>query len=60
MELFQRIEHLLGKQLPVYKTEEAEVMQLTERVTEAQRYAKMVRFSLYYIESCLHVYPLYM
>ena len=42
MELFQRIEQLIGKKLPVYKTEEEEVMMLQERVTEAQRFAKMV------------------
>ncbi|KAK3091511.1 hypothetical protein FSP39_020346 [Pinctada imbricata] len=41
VELYQRIEHLIGKKLPLYKTEEQEVMQLMERVTEAQRYAKM-------------------
>ena len=42
MELFQRIEHLIGKQLPLYPTEEEEVLALMERVSEAQRYAKMV------------------
>ena len=42
MELFQRIEHLIGKKLPLYATEEDEVMMLMERVTEAQRFAKMV------------------
>lgn len=41
VELYQRIEHLISKKLPLYKTEEEEVMQLMERVTEAQRYAKM-------------------
>ena len=44
MELFQRIEHLIGKKLPLYKTEEDEVMILIERVAEAQRFAKMVRY----------------
>ena len=43
VELYQRIEHLIGKQLPLYKTEEQEVMMLVERVTEAQRYARLVR-----------------
>jgi hypothetical protein len=43
VELYQRIEHLIGKQLPLYKTEEEEVMVLQERVSEAQRVAKMVR-----------------
>lgn len=42
VELYQRIEHLIGKQLPLYKTEEDEVMVLQERVAEAQRVAKMV------------------
>lgn len=41
VELYQRIEQLIGKKLPLYKTEEEEVMQLMDRVTEAQRYAKM-------------------
>ena len=41
VELYQRIEHLLGKQLPQYKCEEDEVMSLQERVSEAQRTAKM-------------------
>ncbi|PSN31798.1 putative ATP-dependent RNA helicase DDX47 [Blattella germanica] len=41
VELYQRIEHLLGKQLPLYKTEEEEVMVLQERVSEAQRVARM-------------------
>jgi len=41
VELYQRIEHLIGKQLPIYKTEEDEVMVLQERVAEAQRIAKM-------------------
>lgn len=41
VELFQRIEHLIGKQLPLYKTEDAEVMLLQERVAEAQRLAKI-------------------
>ncbi|ELU13896.1 hypothetical protein CAPTEDRAFT_175937 [Capitella teleta] len=41
VELYQRIEQLIGKKLPLYKTEQEEVMMMTERVTEAQRYAKM-------------------
>lgn len=41
VELFQRIEHLIGKQLPVYKTQDKEVMVLQERVAEAQRLAKI-------------------
>ncbi|XP_013385952.1 probable ATP-dependent RNA helicase DDX47 isoform X1 [Lingula anatina] len=41
VELYQRIEHLIGKQLDLYKTEEEEVMVLMERVSEAQRHAKM-------------------
>lgn len=41
VELYQRIEHLLGKQLPKYECEEDEVMALQERVNEAQRTAKL-------------------
>lgn len=41
VELFQRIEHLIGKKLPLYQTTEEEVMSLVERVSEAQRCAKM-------------------
>lgn len=41
VELYQRIEHLIGKKLPLYQTEKEEVMMLTERVAEAQRYAKL-------------------
>lgn len=41
VELYQRIEQLIGKQLPLYKTEEDEVMVLQERVAEAQRIARM-------------------
>merc|ERR1719350_603343 len=40
VELFQRIEHLLGKKLPLYETEEEIVMSLAESVAEAQRYAQ--------------------
>ncbi|CAG9863551.1 unnamed protein product [Phyllotreta striolata] len=41
VELYQRIEQLIGKQLPLYATEEDEVMVLQERVAESQRIAKM-------------------
>lgn len=41
VELYQRIEHLLGKQLPLFKTEEDEVMALQERIGEAQRTARL-------------------
>lgn len=41
VELYQRIEQLIGKQLPLYKTEEDEVMALQERVAESQRIARM-------------------
>jgi ATP-dependent RNA helicase DDX47/RRP3 len=47
VELYQRIEHLLGKKLPIYKTEEDEVMALQERIAEAQRTAKVVCFCCY-------------
>ena len=42
MELYQRIEQLIGKQLALHPTVEEEVMALMERVTEAQRIARMV------------------
>lgn len=41
VELYQRIEYLLGKQLPLYHCEEDEVMALQERISEAQRTAKL-------------------
>ncbi|KAJ1174167.1 hypothetical protein NDU88_005990 [Pleurodeles waltl] len=41
VELFQRIEHLIGKKLPEFPTQEEEVMMLTERVAEAQRFARI-------------------
>ncbi|CAH0384203.1 unnamed protein product [Bemisia tabaci] len=41
VELYQRIEQLIGKKLPLYKTEEEEVMCLQERVTDAQRMARI-------------------
>merc|ERR1712110_903238 len=40
VELYQRIEHLLGKKLPLYPTVEEEVLSLAERVAEAQRFAQ--------------------
>ena len=42
VELFQRIEALIGKQLELYPTEEESVLVFLERVGEAQRYAAMV------------------
>uniref|UniRef100_A0A3P9B8N3 RNA helicase n=1 Tax=Maylandia zebra TaxID=106582 RepID=A0A3P9B8N3_9CICH len=41
VELFQRIESLIGKKLPAFPTQEEEVMMLVERVSEAQRFAKI-------------------
>ncbi|XP_076454712.1 putative ATP-dependent RNA helicase DDX47 [Babylonia areolata] len=41
VELYQRIEHLIGKKLPEYPTEKNEVMQFQERVSEAQRIARL-------------------
>ncbi|XP_049279546.1 probable ATP-dependent RNA helicase DDX47 [Anopheles funestus] len=41
VELYQRIEHLLGKKLPEYKCEQDEVMALQERVAEAHRTARI-------------------
>ena len=42
VELYQRIEALIGKKLPLYPTVEEEVLALMERVAEAQRHVKMV------------------
>uniref|UniRef100_A0A672KLT1 DEAD (Asp-Glu-Ala-Asp) box polypeptide 47 n=1 Tax=Sinocyclocheilus grahami TaxID=75366 RepID=A0A672KLT1_SINGR len=41
VELFQRIEALIGKKLPSFPTQEEEVMMLLERVSEAQRFARI-------------------
>ncbi|XP_035036251.2 probable ATP-dependent RNA helicase DDX47 [Hippoglossus stenolepis] len=41
VELFQRIETLIGKKLPAFPTQEDEVMMLVERVSEAQRFARL-------------------
>uniref|UniRef100_A0A8C7YZJ3 Probable ATP-dependent RNA helicase DDX47 n=1 Tax=Oryzias sinensis TaxID=183150 RepID=A0A8C7YZJ3_9TELE len=41
VELFQRIEGLIGKKLPAFPTQEEEVMMLVERVSEAQRFARV-------------------
>lgn len=49
VELYQRIEQLISKQLPLYPTEEEEVMVLQERVAEAQRIVKMVQLVIYYL-----------
>ena len=46
MELYQRIETLIGKKLPLFPTVEEEVLSLAERVAEAQRYARMVGVSV--------------
>jgi ATP-dependent RNA helicase DDX47/RRP3 len=43
VELYQRIEHLIGKRLPKYQTVEDEVLVFKERVEEAQRHARMAR-----------------
>ncbi|KAL7446918.1 hypothetical protein ACHAXM_011700 [Skeletonema potamos] len=39
VEVYQRLEHLLGQRLPEYKLAEEEVLMLLERVNEAQRLA---------------------
>lgn len=41
VELYQRIEHLLGTQMPLFECEQDEVMAMQERVSEAQRTAKL-------------------
>lgn len=40
VELYQRIEFLIGKKLPAYTIQEKEVMELQERVMEAQKITK--------------------
>lgn len=41
VEMYQKIEHLIGKKLPLYETNEQEVMILLERVVEADRLARI-------------------
>lgn len=41
VEMYQKIEHLIGKKLPLYDTVEQEVMILLERVVEAERLARI-------------------
>lgn len=41
VEMYMKIEHLIGKKLPLYDTVEQEVMVLLERVVEAERLAKI-------------------
>lgn len=41
VEMYQKIEHLIGKKLPLYETVEQEVMVLLERVAEADRLARI-------------------
>jgi len=57
VELFLRIEQLLGHKIPVYEPNKESVMVMMERVTEAQRIAKLVRtcafilFIIYFVSS---------
>ena len=44
--MYQRIEHLIEKKLPLFETEKAEVVLLMDRVEEAKRLAKMVSLLL--------------
>lgn len=44
VELYQRIERLIGKKLPPYEINHDDVMILVERVNEAMRYAVQVNF----------------
>ncbi|TPX12490.1 uncharacterized protein E0L32_006902 [Thyridium curvatum] len=41
VEIFKRIEHALGKELPGYKADKEEVMVFKQRVSEAQRHARV-------------------
>lgn len=56
VEIYQRIEQLIGKRLPKFDVVDEEVMMLVERVTEAQRFAKLVsdRFLSISTSSCNH------
>jgi len=45
VELFLRIEQLLGHKIPVYEPNKESVMVMMERVAEAQRIAKLVSTS---------------
>jgi len=52
VELFLRIEQLLGHKIPVYEPNKESVMVMMERVAEAQRIAKLVSTrSLHFITS---------
>lgn len=44
VELFQRIEHLIGQKLSLFEVDQNQVMSMVERVSEAQRNAKAVFF----------------
>lgn len=55
VELYQRIETLIEKKLSVYPTIEEEVVALMERVSEGQRFAKMVSVEFL----CVLVYHLH-
>ena len=58
MELYQRIEQLIDKKLTLYPTVEEEVLGLMERVSEAQRYARMVRGQAQgVISQLVYIYP---
>lgn len=46
VEMYQKIEHLIGKTLPLYETVEQEVMILLERVVEAERLARIEQHEL--------------
>lgn len=55
VELFQRIESLIGKKLPAFPTQEEEVMMLVERVSEAQRFARLVSHFLNFKLNISHI-----
>ncbi|CAF92169.1 unnamed protein product, partial [Tetraodon nigroviridis] len=46
-QMSQRIESLIGKKLPAFPTQEEEVMMLVERVSEAQRFARLTYSGLF-------------
>lgn len=52
VEVFQRIEVLLGYKLEVYPTEKEEALVLEERIAEAERFARLVSMRLV-LSSCI-------
>lgn len=58
VELYQRIEQLIEKQLPLYETSEEDVMSLQERVSEAARQVQKVCDNIIHDTVCCPCYLL--